>query len=333
MVGLVAAGLLFGGHGARGIGSAQLDGNALWRRFDLTDLDDCAAWLDQSWAWRTGDTPAPSGDALPPAEDPKALRVSVELAIPRGQDICIGSGMGEEFPVEPQQVTAVDGRRYWRLPGSSLRGVFRAWVARLAARDSRTCKRAPPADSVTRFTDNGRKSATGDDVGWLFHDRETRMANVRYLASGELDLDEVVACPVADLFGSLYNAGRIHISDAIADQPVGGTGDGTHGHQSQHRRHVAVDRITGGANEGFLFDHAALLPGPRFRTEIIIQEAQTQDAEWLIATLRALDLGLIRVGSSKSSGRLSLAAPPTATGPDGLVKIVQNLQPSEVCHG
>lgn len=328
LVGLVEAGLVFGGHAARGVGLARLREPARWRRFDLGSLEDYAAWLNESWRRRAGlGVAEPQGEVITPAADARSLRVSLLLTVPRGQDICIGSGMGDEFPIEPQQVTAADGRRYWRLPGSTLRGIFRGWFSRLAARAAHAGGATPPADSANRFLEGGRRPARGDQIGWLFHSDQERTENVRLLAADELDLDEVVECSVDQLFGSLYNAGRIHISDAISEEPVAATGGG----QLQHRRHVAVDRVTGGASEGFLFDHGALLPGPRFRVEVAIRDATLREAQWLRATLHALHTGLIRVGSSKSSGRLALAAPPSATGRHA--EVLNSLQFSEVSHG
>jgi len=80
------------------------------------------------------------------------------------------------------------------------------------------------------------------------------------------------------------------------------------------RKHVAVDRISGGARDGLLFDHEALLPGVEFVTTITIRDVVEQEAKWLAQTLRAMELGLLRFGSSKSSGRLCLLGPVMAKG-------------------
>jgi CRISPR/Cas system CSM-associated protein Csm3 (group 7 of RAMP superfamily) len=320
ILGLVKSGLTFGGHGARGVGLARLDGEARHRRFELRDINDCAAALDESWAWRNERPDAFTGDAGFKADpEVKSLHVTVNLAVPRGQDICIGSGMGVEFPIEPQKVTAADGKSYWRLPGSSLRGCFRAWFARLAARAALQGKCKPPTDSLERLQSSG-EVPSGDEVGRLFHDRKTFKVNVARLQDKNTELKDVVTCPVASLFGSLYNAGRLHIADALSAEPV-------QAKDRQHRKHVAVDRITGGASEGGLFDHAALLTGPRFTVEIVIHEPTELEAEWLADTLRAIDTGLIRIGCSKSAGRLALAETPKASGQHH--KRFGDLNPSE----
>jgi CRISPR/Cas system CSM-associated protein Csm3 (group 7 of RAMP superfamily) len=106
------------------------------------------------------------------------------------------------------------------------------------------------------------------------------------------------------LFGSGYSASRIHISDAFAERKD----------KAQPRKHVAVDRITGGANEGFLFD-CGVVCGGEFWTTISVESPTEQEINWIVATLRALDLGICRVGSSKAGGRLGITRPIEANGP------------------
>lgn len=311
LVSLIDAGLTFGGHGARGLGMGTRNGTASCRLFDLGSVEGHAAWLDASWQWRKSpDAKLSSGESVTLAtlDNPeRILRVKARLVVPRGQDICIGSGQGGQYDIEPQRVLSADGQLRWRLPGSSLRGVFRAWINRLAARDSGTDS---PVDTVDRFQREIESNANPADAGWLYHSKEIRTENQRKLDNGDA-LETVATCPVARLFGSLYGAGRIHISDAISSQPAQESTDEA---DLQHRRHVAVDRVTGGANEGFLFDHGALQAGTTFDFEMRVETPSDQEARWLAETLRALHMGLIRVGSSKSSGRLALQKGPSACG-------------------
>jgi CRISPR/Cas system CSM-associated protein Csm3 (group 7 of RAMP superfamily) len=317
LVELFGEGLSFGGNTARGIGLAEIGGDVRRRRFNLMDLNDLAAWLDVSWQWRENGIPCLDGEILrPEPKNNKCLKAKISLVIPAGQDICIGSGTGDEFSIEPQQVTHADGKRYWRLPGSSLRGVFRAWFNRLAAREA--CaggEKGKPADSVERFLDNDGKPSDGKEIGWNFDGDEERKRKIESLENGAC-ISDVVSCPVARLFGSLYGAGRIHISDALALQDSGS--------RTQPRKHVAIDRITGGANEGFLFDHAALLPGSVFSIRVLVHDPEEHEVRWLAQTLRALDLGLIRIGSAKSSGRLALHGRIDVTGPHA--EILQTIE-------
>ena len=101
---------------------------------------------------------------------------------------------------------------------------------------------------------------------------------------------------------------------------------------AQRRAHVAVDRVTGGATEGFLFENDVLCGSKRvrFRVFLRVERPTEEEARWLAASLRALDRGLIRVGSSKAGGRLALATTPAATGP--YKELFTTLEPSELNH-
>jgi len=290
LLGLLRDGLTFGGSASRGLGLAELDGEPRHRSYDLTDLDELAAWLDDHRAWCLGESLA-AGTVLPLSEgNGDALRVTVTLGIPRGQDLLVGNGQGLDYEAEPQRVTAADGKDYWCLPGSTLRGLFRAWVARLIAREGR-----PVADSHERHLERVRLGIPlrGDAFGTCF-EPDDPSAHDR--------------CPVASLFGSFHKAGRIHITSGYA--PVSDDDS-----ETQARMHVAIDQITGGAAEHLLFDNAVLTAPVAFKIQMRVETPTEEEARWLAETLRALDLGLLRVGSAKSSGRLSLKGPPEATGP------------------
>ena len=93
---------------------------------------------------------------------------------------------------------------------------------------------------------------------------------------------------------------------------------------------MAVDRVTGGANEGFFFQNTVLAPARRavFRVKLRVERPSADEARWLASAVRAIDRGLMRVGSSKAGGRLALAAPPQAQGPEA--EAFTALAPSEV---
>lgn len=307
--GLLAEGVTFGGNAARGLGAVTIDaGKTVYRCYDLTDPTEYAGWLNDDRAWRVNRELPGNGspiDAEPSATD-DMLKVEFTLAIPRGQDLLVGDGQGLDHEMEPQRVVDAEGRQFWRLPGASLRGMFRAWVTRLAARDEDTKEK--PVDSVRRHLDHDRgeesddsalKSLSGDNLGWCFllpkDDRKHGVARTD--------------CPIASLFGSLFQAGRLHITDAYARCSSDNPDDDLP--EEQKRMHVAVDRITGGAAESMLFDNTVLTAysdgrSPKFQVTMRVQDPSEKEAEWLARTLQALDLGILRVGSSKSSGRLEL---------------------------
>ncbi len=311
-------GLRLGGKSNRGLGLARLAGPAIYRAYDLTDLDQHAQLLDDRIAWKNDRRKIPGGSKLAAANlaNENSLVVHFKLAIPRGQDVLIADGQGFDHEMEPQRVIAAEGKSYWRIPGSTLRGLFRSWVTRLASRDGKSV--ADSADRQAKVwghlkkddcsdTQQSENWLAGDNLGWCFVPKKDRTPA---LAKSD--------CPIANLFGSLIKAGRIHISDALAPRRI--QGNGTESPEEQLRMHVAVDRITGGAAESMLFDNTVLTAyqdgkSPCFEFTMIVDDPREDEARWLAATLRALDLGVLRVGSSKSSGRLELAESPLASGP------------------
>ena len=311
LIGLLQGGLTLGGKSSRGLGFVQLAGDAVYRVYDLTNVEVYAAWLDEHRDWRANPTRIPAGTSIEaaPGATTSTLQVGFCLGIPRGQDLLVGDGQGLEHEIEPQRIQAADGQHYWRLPGSSLRGLFRSWITRLAARDGH-----PVADQVERQRRVWRGELyaptdpfNGDNLGWCFLPKDQRRHNK---ASTD--------CPVASLFGTLFGAGRIYISDAYAKCQAHPAGQPRP--EEQLRKHVAVDRITGGAAESMLFENTVLTAypdgaSPRFDVTVRVEDAREEDACWLAKTLRALDLGLLRLGSSKSSGRLKLMESPRANGP------------------
>ncbi len=306
LVATVDAGLTLGGHAARGIGRARFRDRPRYRRFDLRTLEDHAAYLDEHRRWRAGEVPA-GGEPIGPdvATERSRLRIDIELAVPRGQDLLVGDGIGFDVDVEPQRVRAADGKEHWRIPGSTLRGALRAWVTRLAAKAGQ-----PVADSLERHEARRQRGEPlrGDDLSWGFVPPEERAASI--------DDPGRVACPVMRLFGSGYQKGRVHVADALA--PAG---------REQLRRHVAVDRLTGGASDGLLFDNRVVPAKQRFAVTITVIDPSPEEAEWLVRSLQAIDMGLLRIGSSKSAGRLALARPPCATGPHA--ELFEAIQPRE----
>lgn len=292
-------GLLLGGRAARGIGLARLAGTATHRAYNLADVADCSAYLDDHRHWRCGNLSAMSvGQPLDTAggrAESDALVVDFVLHIPRGQDFVIGSGTGRQSALEPQTVIGPEGKTFWRIPGSALRGLFRAWVSRLAAREG-----LPVSLSRERFLRLGQAGCTGEDIGWCFLEKPQRTAG------GAAQTD----CPVAALFGWLGGRGRIHITDGLAEVQL---------ELVQKRAHVVVDNVTGGAVEGMLFQNNVVIGHAdkpvRFAVRMRVDSPLEREAKWLAECLTALDRGLIRVGSSKAAGRLALAETPKARGP------------------
>jgi len=242
----------------------MLEGNRIQvRKFDLEKAEDAADYLDLMYAEKRSINTFREVQAV---SMHNRFAVDVTLRIPAGQDLLCSEG-NDMFPVSTLQA---DGRSYWKIPGSTLRGIFKGWMSRLAARDGEKL-----SDSAEWYQTRGNRK--------------------------EVEAPNLPDDPIQDLFGSLEKKGRIHFTDAYSARPADAKKD------TQKRSHVVIDRFTGGTNDGKLFQNSVLTASDiSFKMEISILEAGAKEVHWLEKTLQALHLGLIRVGSSKSAGRLEI---------------------------
>jgi CRISPR/Cas system CSM-associated protein Csm3 (group 7 of RAMP superfamily) len=281
---LTVTGLFFGGNRNRGIGRAVF-GDLQYKAFDCSSVEGYAAFLNARYRFRCGVNPEFT-ETIKGKSAGDRFTISIDLGVPRGEDILVGYGQTMDYMLEPQWVNGTDGKTYWRIPGSSIRGVFKAWMSRLAALDGYAVR-----DDAAGYS-SGKNDITGENLGWGFViDTETR----KEIKTDPSSLKD----PVLSLFGSFYSRGRIHFSDALAE--MAGLND------KQARMHVAVDRFSGGAIEGSLYENAVIAsPAPVFQTTITLDNASEKEIDWLFKSLKALHLGILSIGSSKSSGRLSI---------------------------
>ncbi len=282
---IMGNGLLAGGNSNRGIGRIIAVKAIYLRQFNLDTVDGTADFLDAEYRERSTGVEL-KGDPLVIRGCADHLTIALELGIPRGEDLLIGDGQDADYTLKPQSVAFADGTEHWRIPGSSLRGIFRAWMTRLAARDGE-----PVSDSLDRWYAQEDSPYKPDLIGWGFYEGEER----KRIQKHPYELTD----PILDLFGSMYKKGRIHITDAYSG-PI-------KAHEAQDRMHVAIDRFSGGANEGALFSNQVLHgENLRFPVTIILKTPSEKDVEWMVKTLRALHLGILHVGSSKGGGRLEI---------------------------
>jgi len=220
------------------------------------------------------------------------LHISLEFNIPDGQDILVGQGGSETRQTEPALTIGYDGKPYWEIPGSAFHGLLRQWVTRLAARDG-----YPVADTTERYAP--LTETDGDLIGWCFDPGNSKAHE---------------KCAVTRLFGSLYKAGRVHCTGAFALAGEVSKEEVTQYTGVQERTHVAIDPISGGAVNHMLFKTAVLTSEYKgtFKTDWYIETPTEEEVRWIGRTIAAIDMGLVRIGSSKASGRLKLTKLPDA---------------------
>jgi CRISPR/Cas system CSM-associated protein Csm3 (group 7 of RAMP superfamily) len=167
------------------------------------------------------------------------------------------------------------------LPGSSLRGVLRAQVERIArtvathSGGADLAVRCPACDPFNRKKESALRSCAD-------------LAEAREKA-GEEPPRECAAC---ELFGSTRQGSRLWIEDSPLSN-----GPPTY----RLRDFVAIDRFTGGALDGAKFD-ALPLYGARFRACLLLWNAKPCELGALALALRDLHDGLATLGAHGSKG-------------------------------
>lgn len=283
---VLASSIYLGGNRNRGIGRLELQ-NVSIAPFDTSCVEGLAQWMNVRYEDRLGNYEFFKGEPVVQKQKDNSLKFELKLSIPRGEDFVIGYGISmDNLQSEPQFVVKADGKKYWRIPGASFRGLFRGWMTRLAAREGKMV-----GDSAQLFSQS--KALNGDDIGHGFIPKD-QWEGYQFGKGGK-KLDD----PIADLFGSLFRQGRIHFGDAFSTTEAKAS-------DTQLRMHVAVDRFSGGANEGGLFSNKVLVGNIGFVMPISIEQPSADEKRWLCQTIKALNLGVISVGNSKGSGLLQV---------------------------
>jgi CRISPR/Cas system CSM-associated protein Csm3 (group 7 of RAMP superfamily) len=163
-----------------------------------------------------------------------------------------------------------EGQPYPFLPGSSIKGVLRSGVEQLLR-------------------------GTGQECCDPFKNRCSK-------PSAERDL----RCPACLLFGSTHGAAVAAVDDAVPWPP--GTQPDMRTEwasrlleQSAVRNGVGIDRETGSAKSGVLFDFEVLVD-PVFYGAVTFRNPTAQQVGLLCAALELLNLGALRVGAMTTRG-------------------------------
>jgi CRISPR-associated RAMP protein (TIGR02581 family) len=155
----------------------------------------------------------------------------------------------------------LDGKMQPVIPGSSLKGVFR----------SRAEKYLP--DSCNIFDKKNK---------CFYNSKNLSTGKERYKA----------VCEACKLFGNLSLKSRVEFSDAF---PVEGTV------KTGTRYQVTIDRLTGAARKGALFETEVVEKGT-FKTEISLRNFSSHQIKVLLLVIQDINEGYVRIGSSTSRG-------------------------------
>lgn len=210
----------------------------------------------------------------------------IELSVIPTGPILIKAGEGASDPTKPDMSfvrTVREGRETVYLPGSSLKGVIRAYCERLArtvdSKQRRQRKGKPLAcDPLDEHDACGR---------WL-----DKAENRKLPAAVKHDR----SCFVCQLFGNTSIASHFRIADAY---PAGEC-------RREERNGVAIDRVFGSVAVG-PFNYETVTSGD-FRTTLHVKNFTLAQLGLLMLTLRDLTAKRVRIGFAKSRGLGAIAA-------------------------
>ncbi len=218
-----------------------------------------------------------------------------------------------------------DEKRVPYLPGSSLHGVIRSWVEKALRSQDKPKTRdelrevAPPeseayeqaADEFKAFLGRKPDDKISEDTVYQHWEVYPRVCNPlldvdkcervsgresegrRWKADFLDAIERPAPCDVCRIFGYMGQRGRVKISHAFPAKekvPV------------DIITRVAINRLTGAADEGKLFDLEAIPPGCVFYFFAILENMDTAHKEAFEMGIRAINLQLAALGAHSTVG-------------------------------
>ncbi|MDM8537375.1 RAMP superfamily CRISPR-associated protein [Desulfobacterales bacterium HSG17] len=177
------------------------------------------------------------------------------------------------------------------IPGSSLKGMIRAYGEKIC----RSLRNHPvpvclPYVSPGKETQGEKHQASCG----LCLDKYKKKYKQDTIPSATI---YSLSCPICRIFGSHEFIGRCSASDAYLTESFKATG----AHALEIRNGVAIDRFTGGAAPGAIYDLEVLTRG-EFSTSIEIRNFERWQLGLLCLIFRDMEQGLVRIGFGKSRG-------------------------------
>ncbi|MGI9061247.1 MAG: type III CRISPR-associated RAMP protein Csx7 [Ktedonobacteraceae bacterium] len=205
----------------------------------------------------------------------------------------IKSGHASVFgPDMTPVLTWRNGRQEVFLPGSSLKGVFRSHLEKIACSLKPRVVCYPFEGNEGKQADlEQRRHDYRDSCGGMFNQIARREENRRWLEERS-DLVYAASCPACRLFGSTGFIGRIAIGDAyLVSKEI-----------KEQRDGIGIDRLTGGASHGAKFELEVVSSDVAFETDIHLRNYEVWQLGMLFAVLQDMEDELIRIGSGRSRG-------------------------------
>ncbi|MFX0136054.1 MAG: CRISPR-associated RAMP protein Csx7 [Candidatus Hodarchaeota archaeon] len=206
--------------------------------------------------------------------------LSFDLIIDTVDPIIIKSGKAsltgpDDNPVKTWRSGREDAEPF--IPGSSLKGAFRSHIEKIVRTFNEEIVCIP---YLNEFCGNKFQKRLNENE-W----------GKNKFPTTELVYSE--SCPICRLFGSTFFKGRIAISDAYLIEGTEAV--------LEERDGVAIDRFTGGAAAGALFQ-LEVVSKAQFKTKIIVQNFECWQLGMIAILVSDLEDELIQIGSGTSRG-------------------------------
>ena len=181
---------------------------------------------------------------------------------------------------------AAAGRLPFFIPGTSMRGAWRAHLERIL-RSLDPPETARVCDPLDDDTDEKMASPYRACSTVLTAEKDRRIKGHQPFVPYTL------SCPVCRLFGNTTQASRFSISD----------GELMNGSENRlvSREHVRIDRKSGRVAQGALMKYFGL-QGAQFRVDIQLRNFELQHLRLVGALLKDIALGAVPLGSGKNKG-------------------------------
>lgn len=201
------------------------------------------------------------------------------------------------------------------IPGSSLKGAFRATVARIAASlglracdpfgDDDFCispQNSPREEDYRMIRDYLGRTIPPSDGSPDDERARQALANLNHpeWTDEEITEDHLLIlleewlCPVCRVFGSPYWAARARFDDLSVVEPWLDV--------TEIRDGVGIDRDSERAIDGIKFNFEAVPAGTAFRFGLTVENPSDQDLALVAIGLREMTEGMIRLGGIRSRG-------------------------------
>lgn len=214
-------------------------------------------------------------------------------------DTGVRIGAGTEDSIIGADISVV--RDAWGrpiIPGSSLKGILRAEVERLA----RTIAPRAPKDAEGHLLVWACLNPLDIQKGLCVtkKDKEELARDARR-SDGLVDENKFTksvaqkSCPVCRLFGSPWLAGKLRVRDLPIDER-------TWAGRVEVRDGVGIRRDTHTAAKNVLYSYEAVPAGARFNCQILIENANDVELGLAMLGLRELQRGRLTIGGGNSRG-------------------------------